>query len=140
MISDMYDTSLINASRTSRPHPDRLGLHAAAGAPWDIPLKFSFHNPSSDKITGSYDLVYANQRARVSFELAPLQTKEFSNQCSLPKDDSRWGAKNSVVLTVDAGNAKFIEEREVEVIRNQRLGEARPLARAADLRCRRRAA
>jgi len=133
LISDLYDTTLLDASGPLGPVRIVWDFTPQQGRRGTFPLKFSFHNPSSEKITGSYELAYANQRARVSFELGPQQTKEFSNQCALPKDNSRWGAKNPVVLTVDAGSAKFIEEREVEVIRNQRLEEVRPLAQASQL-------
>ncbi len=133
LISDLYDTSLLDLTGDLGPVKVEWDFAPQQGRRGNFPLKFSLRNPGKELVKGNYELAYANQRARVSFELAPAQTKEFSNQCTLPKEHGQWGAKNPVVLTVDTQAGKFIEEREVEVIRNLRLGETRPLAKASEL-------
>ena len=133
LISDHYDTNLLDLAGPMGPIRVEWDFVPQQGRRGTFPLKFTFQNAAAEPVRGTYELVYANQRARVSFELAPNQTKEFSNQCTLPKDAECWGAKHPVLLTVDTGAAKFVEEREVEVIRDQRLGEVRPLARADGL-------
>lgn len=133
LISDLYNTTLLDLAGTLGPVKVEWDFSPQQGRRGNFPLKFSLHNPGKESVKGSYELACATQRARVNFELAPLQTKEFSNQCALPKDKDQWGAKNPVVLTVETPAGKFIEEREVEALRNQRLGETRPLAKAAEL-------
>lgn len=133
LISDLYTTSLLDLAGDLGPVKVEWDFAPQQGRKGNFPLKFSLHNPGKNPVKGNYELAYANQRARVGFELEPAQTKEFSNQCALPKEKEQWGNKQPVVLTVDTPAGKFIEEREVEAIRNLRLGESRPLAKAAEL-------
>ena len=134
LVSDLYDTNLIDVTGALGPLKLAWDFTPQQGRRGPFPIKFTLENPSEEKLTGTYELSYANQRARgVTFELGPKQTKEFSNQCALPKDEKCWAAKHPLSLAVETGSTKFIEEREVEVIRNQRLGEKRPLARADGL-------
>jgi hypothetical protein len=132
LLSDLLETRMMDASGPLGPVQVTWQFAPQPTARGTFPMVFWMTNPGEAKLSGTYELWYGNQRARVGFQLGPGQTKEFSNQCSLPKGTDRWRARSPVALVVETGNAKFALDREVEVTRNPRLGQAVPLQRASE--------
>jgi len=132
LVSDLLETRMLDVAGPLGPVTVSWKYEPQAVVKGTFPMVFWMTNSGEAKLSGTYELWYGNQRARVGFQLGPGQTKEFSNQCSLPKGSGKWRARSPVALVVEAGKDKFELEREVEVTRNARLGQTIPLQRASE--------
>ncbi len=117
-------------------HTELLDLRAPLGPVsviWDLsphqsrgdtfPLKFTIRNPEEKAVSGSYELNFAKQRARGTFELGPKEAKDFSAQCGLPKDPSILRTRDIVTLKIESGTHSYVFERELEATRNLSMAD-----------------
>ncbi|MEM7011298.1 MAG: SGNH/GDSL hydrolase family protein [Verrucomicrobiota bacterium] len=129
LVSDEDETAVYDAVAPILPVAVVWDLKALENQTGVFPLKFSLHNPGNAEVSGTYHLTYATQQARGAFRLGSREAREFEAKTKLPAGDA-MRSKHKARLVIEAGNASFVSEREVEVTRNLSLSKPISLSRA----------
>lgn len=128
LVSDLDLSQMVECEAPMGPFSVTWDYSSRVDQDGNFPLKFTISNPSSTPVTGTYELVYAKQRAKGNFYLGAEEAKDFSAGCKLSGDEVR--SKSPVKLLVETRTNSFVFEREVEAVRNLTLNQWTPLWRA----------
>lgn len=129
LVSDEDETAVYDAIAPILPVAVVWDLKPLENQSGVFPLKFSLHNPGDVEVSGTYHLTYATQQARGAFRLGPREAREFEAKTKLPTGET-LRAKHKARLVIEAGDASFVSNREIEVTRNLSLNQPIRLSRA----------